>query len=287
MRSFLFALALPVVLGGLFVLGIPAFGRLALNDVALTRRFTRPLTAIECPAPADLTREAFLIEVQYLSHLPDELSLLDPSLAETLADAFARHPWVESVDGLRLDGSLALSFTTRRPTLAIPTPSGIRVVDRRGVLLPPSASAKGLPIYETSNALALPTPCAGSSWPDRSVVAAAATLDFLRPLGEQLQLARVMTTSEGVLFLTPAGSRLVWGQAPGEEKSGELAATRKRDYLSHYHGLHGSLDQPVGPYEHDLSRSGTQARSLVVREQDEPRSEKQLRILCSPGKQRR
>src|SRR5207245_982178 len=60
-------------------------------------RYQVALADIDCNPPPPLTRTEFVDEVQYLSGIPDHLSLVDDGLEEKLRLAFAKHPWVRSV----------------------------------------------------------------------------------------------------------------------------------------------------------------------------------------------
>src|SRR5262249_11840426 len=77
----------------------------------------------------------FLGEVQYLAEWPDRLRLLDPALPRQLADVFARHPWVERVEGVRVEPDRALvavRLAYRRPVLAGPGAAPGPARPRRG-----------------------------------------------------------------------------------------------------------------------------------------------------------
>src|SRR5207244_9502424 len=89
------------------------------------------LTEIQCLPPPDEDRERFLLEVQSLSELPDRVSLLDDSLATTLARAFGRHPWVEKVKRVAVLPSreVQVHLLYRTPVLAVETTGSMRVVD--------------------------------------------------------------------------------------------------------------------------------------------------------------
>src|SRR5205085_1645284 len=64
---------------------------------------------------------AFLGEVQYLGGLPERLALLDDDLPGRLAEAFARHPWVEKVERVEVvpPGRVRARLTYRTPVLAV------------------------------------------------------------------------------------------------------------------------------------------------------------------------
>ncbi|MGE3803459.1 MAG: hypothetical protein AB7K24_02165 [Gemmataceae bacterium] len=130
------------------------------------------LEAIDCPVPPGLGHDDFIVEVQYLSGLPEQVDLHDEALGRTLADSFAKHPWVERVERVRVspERKVHVELTFRVPVLAVPHAGRLRAVDRLGVLLPAQAKTASLPVYRGVAA----TPGeAGKPWPDDGVLAAA------------------------------------------------------------------------------------------------------------------
>ena len=86
------ALTACLFLGGLVGLGHWAGGQLRDHD-----RYAVLFADVVCDPPPGSSRADFLEEVQYLAALPDRLQRLDDGLAGRLAEAFAKHPWVETV----------------------------------------------------------------------------------------------------------------------------------------------------------------------------------------------
>ncbi|HMC89397.1 MAG TPA: hypothetical protein VKI17_07605, partial [Gemmataceae bacterium] len=92
-----------LVLGlGLFLLAITQAGKLTRDQVKDWDRFTIAVTDLQCTPPPFAQRDAFLAEVKDIASLPERLQVLDKELAERLADAFARHPYVERVERVRV-----------------------------------------------------------------------------------------------------------------------------------------------------------------------------------------
>jgi len=132
----------------------------------------------------------------------------------------------------------------------VPLADGVRAVDGQGVLLPATASAKGLPVWRGH--ASLPMGPAGSAWGDGPLEAAAHVVGELQPHQESLRLTAVLTTGGEVALTTLAGSHILWGRPPGKEKDGEARASVKVERLLEHCRQHGDLDHPNGPCEHDL-----------------------------------
>ena len=84
--------------------------------VADRDRYQVPVADIKCEPPPGSVRAAFLSEVRHLGQLPAAVSAVDPRTPATLAAAFARHPWVERVDGVTIapDRSVTAALTDRK-----------------------------------------------------------------------------------------------------------------------------------------------------------------------------
>jgi hypothetical protein len=260
--------ALAALAGAALVLaGVIAAGRWAHSRLQEQQFYSLAFMGIDCAAPEGLSREDFLAEVQFLAGQPDRLPLLDAGLPGRLAEAFARHPWVEEVRRVEvLPGRrLHVDLAWRRPVLAVrlmtgdqpadgsvllPTWAGTmrtgqvpcRAVDRRGVLLPVQATRAGLPILNT--AVGLPAGPAGTPWGDARVVAAARAAAFLEAERESLGLADADWEVEGdSLVLARPQLRILWGRAPGQDNRDEASAAvklqRLRDYAVGHQGLRG------------------------------------------------
>jgi hypothetical protein len=174
MRTRMAQVLVPVVGAALLVLGVIALGRAARDRLRQHERYAVAVADIDCAVPPGGARADFLAEVQYLARLPDRLPALADDTPARLADAFARHPWVAKVEEVRLlppDGA-RVRLTFRTPALAVAQPTGVRVVDADGVLLPPNAPSAGLPVLRA--AVAPPAGLAGEPWGDPTVTAAAA-----------------------------------------------------------------------------------------------------------------
>lgn len=157
------------------VLGLVWLGQQAGEQVADDERYAVPFAAIECSTPPGIDRPTFLAEVRYLGRVSETVQSVDPKLHATLTTAFDLHPWVQSVDSVEptAEGGIRVDLTFREPVLAVriandPAP---RVVDRLGVLLPPTAPTGG--IAELTTIVLPPTGPSGEVWRDPDVTRAA------------------------------------------------------------------------------------------------------------------
>jgi hypothetical protein len=158
---------------GLFLAGLVLLGRQALAHLHSQERYVLPFADVACDPPPHLTRPQFLDEVQYLADVPDTLHLIDEDLPRRLAEAFARHPWVERVERVVVGPgrSVEVRLVPRVAVLGVRYAGKVRAVDRHGVLLRGDANVRGLPTY-SGRALA-PRGPAGTPWGDEAVEKAA------------------------------------------------------------------------------------------------------------------
>src|SRR4051812_35461692 len=144
----LFKAALLALLCALLLVGLVILGQNARDDLSGRGRYSIPFAEVVCNLPPGQARADFLEEVQYYGEVADPLRVLDDGLPPRLADAFARHPWVEKVEKVevRPPRQVEVQLTFRRPVLAVRWNNQLRAVDGQGVLLPRSAPTEGLPV---------------------------------------------------------------------------------------------------------------------------------------------
>lgn len=246
--KWLLGIVLPVMVVALLWQGVESLRRWSRDRLRDQERFQISLDQVECTPPAGLSTADFLAEVRYISGVADRLSVLDPELPRTLADAFARHPWVESVRRVEtLPGrQIRVHLAYRVAVLAVPYADGKRAVDGAGVLLPATAATADLPVY--SSPVALPRAGPGSPWGDAALTAAARVLTMLRQAPELPAFTQVENAAAGLVLTTPGGTRVVWGKTDDVEG----VALRKCDRLLEHCRKHGDLDHPRELREHDL-----------------------------------
>jgi hypothetical protein len=252
MRRWIVPAFLPLLGAALVLTGVIFGGQALRSHLRQHERFHTAFADIDCPAPPGMERRQFLAEVRSHADFPERLPVLDEELADRLQAAFARHPWVEEVEQVQVgrDRRIVVQLQFRVPVLAVPLAEGVRAIDSHGVVLPPTAEVKGLPVWRGHSAPPGGQP--GEAWGDPAVEAAAQVVGLLRPDQEKLHLVAALTTAGEVILTTQAGSRILWGPPPGKEKGAEASASVKRERLLEHCGKHGDLDHPGGPCEYDV-----------------------------------
>jgi hypothetical protein len=138
-----------LTLGGTAALlfGLSIVGDEARRAIGPRDRYAVRFADVRCEPPPGTARETFLTEVRYAGGVPATLQLLDPDLKSKLSTAFAAHPWVLSVDAVTVEppDAVTVVITYRTPVLRVPHPTGPRVADAKGMLLPPTAPSDGMP----------------------------------------------------------------------------------------------------------------------------------------------
>jgi hypothetical protein len=170
MAKFTLRAVLPLVVAAAILWAIELLSRSAL--LGLDYCYELPFAGIQCSPPPGMDRYEFLAEVQYLAGLPDRVDVREDDLAGRLRAAFARHPWVQSVDEVKISTQrIEVRLQCRTPVLAVRWEGSTRAVDNSGILLPAKADTSGLPVF--NGIAAPPTGPAGTRWGDKAVEAQA------------------------------------------------------------------------------------------------------------------
>lgn len=145
LRSTLLLLVVGAIVGGLIWLS-----HWSLSQIHDRDQYKVPLADVACEVPEGMKRAEFLDEVQYSSPQTTHFNVLDNDLSAQVKRVFARHPWVEKVDGVKPTPprSIVVSLVFRVPVLAVNWGEELRAVDGAGVWLPKNAPTRGLPVYE-------------------------------------------------------------------------------------------------------------------------------------------
>jgi len=194
------AVTLAVAAGVLIALN--SLGGDALRRVGGRDRYRVAFADVACASPPGLDRATFLAEVRYAGKLPESVSPLDAADRDRLAAGFARHPWVEVVEGVTPEpGGVSVALRFRTPVLAATTTAGEpRLLDRSGVLLPVTPTPPG--VAELVGRLPPPRVAAGEVWGEPDIQRA---LDLRQTYGAT-RLERVaggwkLTLGDGRLLL--------------------------------------------------------------------------------------
>jgi hypothetical protein len=207
-----------------------------------------------------------LEQVRTQSGRPAELSLLDDGLVRQIADAFVRHPWVESVTSvIKQPHGVQVELVYRQPVLMVRTSRGVYPVDARGVLLPPADfSVTDVDQFpQVLHVRTMPEGPAGTSWGDEAVAGAArlaarltAGSDHETPWKRYGLQAIVVRSKQGPVanvediiygLTTAEGSQIVWGHAPGADAL-EPTIEQKLERLDRFltdNGRFDHLDKPI------------------------------------------
>ena len=166
------------------------------------------------PPIPDWVPERFIEDVLQSAGLNRTGSLLDKTLPQKLAEAFAAHPWVEKVEQVvpHHPSGAQVKLVYRVPMALVEVPQqGMFPVDRNGILLPTEYLSKEILSDQPSKHLVIqgiqssPLGSAGTPWGNPLVPAAAQLAAALTDIAEPLTLARIIPTME----TTPSGARIV------------------------------------------------------------------------------
>ena len=255
-------------------------------EYRLETRRIRVVPAPERPVPADL-----LEQIRRQNHLPRELSLLDPKLCQTLAGAFAKHPWVARVVSVKqsFPADVVVEVEFRRAVAMVQVKGGRMPIDGTGTILPSED-------FAVSDVIRFPTiRLAGTANMARDqgritepgLIGAARVAELLATKWSQLELdaielprSRDASVDAGDILLqlhAKSGSTIIWGRAPGTDHPGELTAGQKVARLEKYVTEFGGFDRPNGPYEIDIRHWQEITRRSVAKPQVSSRRDSRSR----------
>lgn len=184
--------------------GLSRLGDEARRNIGPRDRYALRFADIRCAAPPGMTSEAFLAEVQYNADTAATFQALDPDLKAKLTTAFAAHPWVASVDEVKVEppDAVSVQLTFRTPVLAVTTGNEKRAVDAKGIVLPATAPTTGLAELLTP---AIAPGKAGQLWPSDIVIRAASVAAEYKP-------KTIERTEQGWQLIQPDGKKLLVGR---------------------------------------------------------------------------
>jgi hypothetical protein len=207
-----------VLLGGLIWAGRAMRGPLQSAD-----RYQFPFKLIECPTPPGADREQFLSEVRYYGDFPETVPLLDDTLGHRLSEAFARHVWVEHVDGVEISPNrrIQVQLTFRQPVLAVVYEDRgpvVRAVDGHGILLPRGVDT--LPLPQLADRAPKPANV-GRPWGDVLVEGAARVAGFLHPHQGRLRLTDIHWRNGELWLKRVGGPEVIWGKPSDDDATAQ------------------------------------------------------------------
>ncbi len=233
---------------------------------------------IEITSPPPWIHSDVKAEVVRNASLDNSLSVLDDQLTVRIAQAFTLHPWVARVTRVSKHhpAGVTVELIYRQPVAMVEVTGGLLPVDGDGVLLPSEdfASADAARFPRICEIKTVPIGPQGTRWGDARVGAGAKLAALLGDEWKTFKLARIVPTTPpaGVRsgddisyeIYSQAGTRIIWGHAPGSERPGDPLAADKLERLRRYVATNGSLEGSSGPQVLDL-RSGATWSSARAR----------------------
>ncbi len=256
------------VLVALVVIGVLGWGMHSLWDQVAPSVIQRNQHLLQAERITSSALPAWIAadvsaEVVRNAGLDGRLSLLDDSFAQVVEDAFALHPWVESVERIskQYPQGVHVELTYRRPVAVVEMSGHGSVlfvpIDCQGVHLPSGDVPELRKRYLPRVGGIVGRPPVGQTWPDPRVIGAAELAEKLREQWEPLCLVDILPSArpeirDGSRFfvydlITRGGTRVVWGAAPGAAPPKEDPFDAKLARLQNCVEQHGPLDSVRGP----------------------------------------
>ncbi|TWU06347.1 cell division protein FtsQ/DivIB [Stieleria varia] len=229
---------------GLMIIGYVAYHRWGAEHLRTQFQGVQK-DHIRIPTPHDYVRTDIVQDV-YEDTALNELSVLDRHATAKIADAFATHPWVRKVDGVRKlpHGEIEVSLEYREPVAVFHVTSETRSVrddlyfalDGEGILLP----NEQLNLQDAPKFIHIEVPDeyphgnVGTAFGERRVENAALLAKLLAPLSDKIKVAKITATGDPRKNIVPQlqitlGNDMTveWGSPPGMEQPGERDALSK------------------------------------------------------------
>jgi len=255
------------------------------SDVLARAEYTVDVHQIQITPPPAWIRADIKSEALRDGSLDSPLSLLDDTLAERLAKAFALHPWVARVERVakHYPARVTVDLAYRKPAAMVEVPGGLFPVDEEGMLLP-SADFSPVEARKYPRLAGIdsePAGPIGTLWGDRAVTDGAKIAIALASVWDDLGLhsIRRRTTSSSIAGMqqthyelrTKNGTAIPWGNAPGSEASSEAHLSEKLARLKKYLADHGALDAAARRDDLDLRvPKQTRTAERSGRDEDDP-----------------
>lgn len=251
--------------GAVFVIG-PALIRF-LPDLSQRDEYRIATSQIQIPDPPRWVPTTLLDQIIEESNLPAEVSVLDEGLAERIAAAFERHPWIGGDVAVRISvpARIEVGFKYRRPVAMVELGDGFYAVDDAAVLLPPrDFPASDIEAYpKISGMNTTPLSGVGSTWGDARVLGASRIAVALTPWWRDWHLDSIVVpkrhsakqTYDDLEFIitTQGGSRIIWGRPPGNDHPLEIADEEKIKRLKKFLALSQKGETLAEPWEVNIN----------------------------------
>jgi hypothetical protein len=251
--------------GAAFVIGPSLFG--FLPDLTQRDEYRFSTSQIQIPDPPRWAPVTLLDQVIEAGGLPEEVSVLDEGLAEQIAAAFEKHPWVEGAVTVEMSvpARIQVMFEYRRPVAMVEVLDGFYAVDDAGVLLPPRDFPESdVEAYPRIVGMATtPLGGVGSTWGDVRVIGASRIAVALTPWWREWKLDSIVVparqtaeqTYDKLEFVvtTQGGSRIIWGRPPGNEHPLEIADEEKIKRLKKFLALSQKGETLKEPWEVNIN----------------------------------
>jgi hypothetical protein len=197
--------------------------------------------------------------------IDEQLSVLEPALAERIHAAFQLHPWVAKVVRVikRPPASVDVELIYRRPVCMVEVPGGLFPIDDRGCLLPTAdfTADEAAHYPRLSNIQTVTEGPVGTTWQDARVLGAAKIADMLSEDWESFKLFKIVPVDaaggapvEYELY-TRRQTRVLWGHADPNTAAGEPASEEKLAQLKKYATSREGLERS-DPQDIDVRRAG-------------------------------
>lgn len=251
--------------GAAFVIGPSLLS--FLPDLTQRDEYRLATSQIQIPDPPRWVPVTLLDQVIEEGSLPDEVSVLDEGLAEQIAAAFKKHPWVQGEVTVKMSvpARIEVEFEYRQPVAMVEVLDGFYAVDDAGVLLPPrDFPDSDVEAYPRIVGMAT-TPLAGigSTWGDARVIGASRIAVALTPWWREWKLKSIVVparqtaeqTYDKLEFVvtTQGGSRIIWGRPPGNEHPLEIADEEKIKRLRKFITLSQKGETLKEPWEVNIN----------------------------------
>lgn len=246
---------------------------------------------------------------EHLTASGGQLSIMDNSVAERVAQAFSLHPWVERVVRVSKHhpARIVVELEYRRPVCMVMVKdsdgdNGLYPVDIHGIVLPGCSDfteleASQYPCLDLVGIYTTPVAVPGEHWGDERVVGAAEIAGALGDDWQKLDLKLIEPDKPSrsayhsvysyVLF-THGGTKILWGRPPGSELPSEAPAADKIARLKEFAEVRGSLDgsRPRMPLD-VRNREGLRVLERMAMKIRSRRLAEKVKAQSTPGKSKK